>query len=78
MIRDLPTILSRVRGGGGPQALLTPHSEEKLRDEGLGDAEVVLLSLGAGGTVATTLHGFPSKNSSRRSTFLAAFSAPRS
>lgn len=59
VIRELPSILSRVRGDGGPQVLLTTHSEEMLRDEGLGKDEVVLLIPGVEGTVAETLDRDP-------------------
>ena len=59
VIRELPSILSRVRGDGGPQVLLTTHSEEMLRDKGLGKDEVVLLTTSAQGTVARTLDGVP-------------------
>ena len=52
VVRQLPSILSRFRSGGGPQVLLTTHSEEILRDEGLGLDEVVVLEPGADGTVA--------------------------
>lgn len=36
VVRQLPSILSRFRGTGGPQVLLTTHSEEILKDQGLG------------------------------------------
>ncbi len=52
VVRQLPSILSRFRGAGGPQVLLTTHSEEILRDEGLGLDEVVVLAPGAEGTEA--------------------------
>ena len=59
VVRELPTILSRTRSAGGPQVLLTTHSMEMLRDEGLGKHEVVLLTPGAEGTVARTLDSLP-------------------
>lgn len=52
VVRQLPTILSRVRRSGGPQVLLTTHSNELLEDSGLGKDEVVVLKPGAEGTEA--------------------------
>ena len=59
VVSEFPTILSRVRSGGGPQVLLTTHSLDMLRDEGLGKDEVVLLTPGKEGTEARTLDKFP-------------------
>ena len=59
VVRELPTILSRIRGAGGPQVLLTTHAAEMLRDPGLGKDEVVLLTPGPEGTVAETLAAVP-------------------
>ena len=59
VVRELPTILSRVRGTGGPQVILTTHATEMMRDPGLGKDEVVLLTPGAEGTVAATLASLP-------------------
>ena len=52
VVRQLPTILSRVRRSGGPQVLLTTHSNEVLEDPGLGKDEVVVLKPGEEGTEA--------------------------
>ena len=52
VVRQLPTILSRVRGSGGPQVLLTTHSNDVLEDPGLGKDEVVVLKPGEEGTEA--------------------------
>ena len=52
VVRQLPTILSRVRRSGGPQVLLTTHSNEILEDPGLGKDEVVVLQPGEEGTEA--------------------------
>lgn len=52
IVRQLPAILSRFRSAGGPQVLLTTHSEEVLKDPGLGLNEIVVLVPGAEGTVA--------------------------
>lgn len=52
VVRQLPSILSRFRGTGGPQVLFTTHSEEILKDQGLGLDEVVVLEPGAEGTEA--------------------------
>ena len=54
VVRQLPTILSRVRRSGGPQVLLTTHATDVLEDPGLGKDEVVLLTPAAEGTVAKT------------------------
>ena len=53
IVRQLPTILSRVRAAGGPQVILTTHSRDLLDDEGLGKDEVVILKPGADGTEAS-------------------------
>ena len=52
VVRQLPTILNRVRRSGGPQVLLTTHSNELLEDPGLGKDEVVVLKPGEEGTEA--------------------------
>ena len=52
VVRQLPTILSKVRRAGGPQVLLTTHSNEVLEDSGLGKDEVVILKPGEEGTEA--------------------------
>ena len=50
VLRELPTILSRVSSGKGPQIILSTHSTEILADEGLGLDEVILLEPGEEGT----------------------------
>ena len=52
IVRQLPTILSRVRRSGGPQVVLTTHSNEVLEDPGLGKDEVLVLQPGEEGTEA--------------------------
>ena len=52
VVKQLPTVLNRVASGGGPQILLTTHSNEILEDPGLGVDEVVLLTPGKEGTEA--------------------------
>ena len=52
VVRQLPSILSRFRSTGGPQVILTTHSEVVLADEGLGLDEVVVLEPGKEGTEA--------------------------
>lgn len=52
VVRQLPTLLSRVRRSGGPQVLLTTHSNDILEDPGLGKDEVVVLKPGEEGTEA--------------------------
>ncbi|MCE2558981.1 MAG: AAA family ATPase [Acidobacteria bacterium] len=52
VVRQLPSILSRFRGTGGPQVLLTTHSEEIMKDQGLGLDEIVVLEPGTEGTEA--------------------------
>ena len=59
VVRQLPTILSRVRRAGGPQVLLTTHSNEVLEDAGLGKDEVVILKPGEEGTEAHTVESVP-------------------
>lgn len=52
VVRQLPTILSRVQRAGGPQVLLTTHAAELLGDEGIGLDEAVVLFPGEEGTTA--------------------------
>lgn len=53
VVRQLPTILSRVQRKGGPQVFLTtPHAAEILANEGIGLDEVVVLFPGSEGTIA--------------------------
>lgn len=52
VVRQLPSIFSRIRAAGGPQVILTTHSTEVLEDPGLGVDEVVILALGKEGTEA--------------------------
>lgn len=52
IVRQLPSIFSRIRAAGGPQVILTTHSTEVLEDPGLGVDEVVILALGKEGTEA--------------------------
>lgn len=62
VVRQLPTILSRVQRTGGPQVLLTTHSGEILADEGLGLDEAVVLFPGDEGTtalLASAIEGVP-------------------
>ena len=59
VVRQLPAILNRVRRAGGPQVLLTTHSNEVLADEDLDTDEVVILSPGDEGTEAQTAGSLP-------------------
>ncbi|MGH2709251.1 MAG: AAA family ATPase, partial [Actinomycetota bacterium] len=52
VVRQLPTILSRVRRTTGRQVLLSTHAAEVLADEGLALDETVVLIPGEGGTTA--------------------------
>lgn len=52
VVRQLPTILSRVQRTGGSQVFLTTHAPQILADEGLGLHEVLLLTPGRDGTTA--------------------------
>ena len=56
ILRELPTILSRVTRRSGPQIILTTHSNDLIADEGLGLDEVVLLQPGDEGTTAISAH----------------------
>ena len=59
VVRQLPAILNRVRRAGGPQVLLTTHSNEVLADEDLDTDEVVILKPGEEGTEAQTATSLP-------------------
>lgn len=54
VVRQLPSILSRVQGSGGEQVIMTTHSNDILDDPGLGTDEVIVLKPGDEGTVAFT------------------------
>jgi len=54
VVRQLPSILSRVQRSGGAQVLMTTHSDDILDDPGLGIDEVIVLKPGDEGTVAST------------------------
>ena len=53
VVRQLPSMLSRVTRRRGIQVILSTHSTEMLADAGLGLDEVVVLCPGAEGTTAT-------------------------
>lgn len=57
VVRQLPSIFSRIRAAGGPQVLLTTHSTQVLEDPGLGVDEVVVLRPGNEGTEAEPASG---------------------
>ena len=59
IVRELPTLLHRVLQAGGPQVLLTTHSTEILKDEGLGKDEVLVLVPHPDGTEAQPLGSVP-------------------
>ena len=59
VVRQLPTILHRIRSAGGPQVLLTTHASDILQDPGLGKDEVVLLTPEAEGTEAEAAGSIP-------------------
>lgn len=52
VVRQLPSILSRFRGTGGPQVLLTTSFRGDHEGQGLGLDEVVVLEPGTEGTEA--------------------------
>lgn len=54
IIRQLPSILYRMTRGRGSQVILSTHSNEMLKDPGLGANEVVILELGKEGTTVTS------------------------
>ena len=59
VVRQIPTILHRIRTTGGPQVLLTTHSTDVLEDQGLGKDEVVLLRPALDGTEAFAAGSLP-------------------
>ena len=59
VVKQLPTVFSRVGAGSGSQILLTTHSNEILEDPGLGVDEVVLLTPGKEGTGALPATSVP-------------------
>ena len=59
VVRQLPTMLHRIRSAGGPQVLLTTHATDILQDPGLGKDEVVLLTPEAEGTEAEAAGSIP-------------------
>ncbi len=59
VIRQLPTVFSRTRSAGGPQVVLSTHSNELLDDPGVGMDEAVVLKPGNEGTEATAVEAIP-------------------
>ena len=59
VVRQLPSLFSRTRTAGGPQVLLSTHSNEMLDDSGVGADEAVVLMLGDEGTVAMAAEAIP-------------------
>ena len=59
VVRQLPTILHRIRSAGGPQVLLTTYATDILQNQGLGKDEVVLLTPEAEGTEAEAAGAIP-------------------
>ena len=59
ILRELPTILSRVTRRDGPQVILSTHSSDMLADRGIGLHEVVLLKPGSEGTTAALASDVP-------------------
>ena len=55
VVRQLPTVFSRTRRVGGPQVVLTTHSNEILEGPGIGIDEAVVLKPGAEGTEAMSV-----------------------
>jgi predicted ATPase len=54
IVRVLPQVLARAQRRTGRQILLSTHSPELLRDEGIGLDEVLLLTPGREGTTVAT------------------------
>ena len=59
VVRQLPTVFSRTRTGGGPQVVLSTHSNEILSDPGIGVDEAVVLKPGEEGTEAVSVSAIP-------------------
>ena len=59
VVRQLPSLFSRTRTAGGPQVLLSTHSNEMLDDPGVGADEAVVLMPGDEGTVAMAAEAIP-------------------
>lgn len=59
VVRQLPTVFSKVRTAGGPQVVLSTHSNEILDDPGVGADEAVVLKPGDEGTEAITAEALP-------------------
>ena len=55
VVRQLPTVFSRTRSVGGPQVVLSTHSNEILEGPGVGIDEAVVLKPGAEGTEAMSV-----------------------
>ena len=59
VVRQLPTVFSRTRAAGGPQVVLSTHSNEILDDPGIGADEAVVLKPGDEGTEALSAEAIP-------------------
>ena len=55
--RELPSLFARALRNGGPQVIVTTHSDELLADPGLGLDEVVLLEPSDEGTTTLSAAG---------------------
>ena len=59
VVRQLPTVFSKARTAGGPQVILSTHSNEILDDPGVGADEAVVLKPGDEGTEAMAAEALP-------------------
>ena len=59
VVRQLPTVFSKARTAGGPQVILSTHSNEILDDPGVGADEAVVLKPGDEGTEAMSAEALP-------------------
>ena len=59
VVKQLPAIFNRIRVSGGPQVLVSTHSNDILADLGLGVDEVAFLQPGAEGTEAALASALP-------------------
>ncbi len=58
VIRFIPQMFARIQGRSGRQVLISTHSSDLLRDEGIGLDEVLLLQPSGEGTTVQTAGSF--------------------
>lgn len=59
LVRNIPQMLARMQRRSGRQILISSHSPELIRDEGIGLDEILILEPGPEGTSIKTAESYP-------------------